>query len=325
MHSQNNKKISVVVTTYNTESCLAECLESIINNTYKNIEIILVDDGSTDSSLDICYDFAQKDSRVKVITQKNSGVSSARNNGLKNASGFAVHFMDGDDYVSRDFYELLIKAILVNNADIATSSFYNEKTGFLDTTTKDYCFTGLMGRLTANDGWMRGAVSYLYKFDFLKQHNDLVFDTEMFYGEDTLFVVKALFYAKKVAMVSDAIYYYRWNVKFSTQQYRTPEQNSIVYEQQVLVGKKLDLFAEEHKIPKILWERHISNNFKKQLLHCEDIAKTQSQCWSPHHPSSHSFIHLKLPSLKKLFIKLLCVFIFNSKKRKAVRKILLES
>lgn len=87
MQDNNSFKISVIVTTYNTSDYLADCIDSVINNTYKNLEIILVDDASTDNSLEICRRYEAKDSRIKVISQKNSGVSSARNTGIAMVSG----------------------------------------------------------------------------------------------------------------------------------------------------------------------------------------------------------------------------------------------
>ena len=78
-------KVSVVITTYNTEKYIKDCIESVLNNTYKNIEIILVDDGSTDNTIEICKKFQQKNNKIKLITQENSGVSSSRNRGLQAA------------------------------------------------------------------------------------------------------------------------------------------------------------------------------------------------------------------------------------------------
>lgn len=269
------------MTTYNTSEYLAEAIESILNNTYKNIEIVLVDDGSTDNSIDICKEYASKYDNIKIVVQDHAGVSAARNNGLSNTTGQAVHFMDGDDYVSRNFFENLLTSLIDNDADIATASSYNEKTNFFDAPQADFCYVGLMGRLAANDGWMRGAWAYLYKKDFLLAHDDLRFDTDMRFCQDTLFVVKALIYAHKVTMVKDAIYYYRWNINSSTKKRRTPEKEALIRTYQVEVGERLKKFAEEKGVPTILWERHVKHNFKKQTLFCEDIIDPPSPSVSP--------------------------------------------
>src|SRR5699024_165398 len=104
-------KLSIIVPIYNSEKRLGRCLNSIINQSYKNIEIILVNDGSTDTSLEICNEFKKKDSRVKVINKENEGVALARNDGLLVATGDYIAFVDSDDYLDLTMYEnLLFKA-----------------------------------------------------------------------------------------------------------------------------------------------------------------------------------------------------------------------
>ena len=102
-----NIKISIIVPVYNIEKYISECIESIINQTYKNLQIILVDDGSTDKSGIICDEYARKDTRINVIHQKNGGLVSARKSGLRNVEGEFVGFVDGDDYIEPDMYENL--------------------------------------------------------------------------------------------------------------------------------------------------------------------------------------------------------------------------
>ena len=103
--------ISVIVPVYNVEKYLPECVESIISQTYGNLEIILVDDGSTDRSGKICDEFAEKDSRIVVIHQKNSGVSAARNRGLDVCKGDYISFVDSDDYYCTDLMESAMNAL----------------------------------------------------------------------------------------------------------------------------------------------------------------------------------------------------------------------
>ena len=98
-------KISVIVPVYNVEKFLAQCLESLVLQTYKNLEIIIVDDGSSDNSYKIYKKYAKSDSRIQIIKQKNAGVSAARNTGLASATGEYVHFIDSDDYIDIDYYE----------------------------------------------------------------------------------------------------------------------------------------------------------------------------------------------------------------------------
>lgn len=120
------KLITVIVPIYNVEKYLKKCINSIINQTYKNMEIILVDDGSTDQSGKICDEFALKDTRIKVIHKENGGLSSARNTALKIAKGEYIGFVDSDDYICEDMYKTLYDTMIKNEADISIVSFYEE-------------------------------------------------------------------------------------------------------------------------------------------------------------------------------------------------------
>lgn len=120
-----NELISVVVPVYNVGKYVEQCLNSIINQTYKNLEIILVDDGSTDNSGKICDEFAKKDDRIKVIHKKNGGLSDARNEGMKVVNGEFIAFVDSDDFLDVDFYEYLMKLQNKYNSDITECNFIN--------------------------------------------------------------------------------------------------------------------------------------------------------------------------------------------------------
>lgn len=115
----NNPLITVIVPVYNVEKYLSRCVDSIINQTYKNLEIILVDDGSTDSSPAICDNYAKKDNRINVIHKQNNGASSARNAALDIASGDYIGFVDSDDYINRDMYASLLDSIVDSDSDMA--------------------------------------------------------------------------------------------------------------------------------------------------------------------------------------------------------------
>ena len=122
-HSSSCPLISVIVPVYNVERYLVQCVDSIINQTYKKLEIILVDDGSTDNSSKICDSYIQKDNRIRVIHKQNGGLSSARNAGLDIASGEYIAFVDSDDYILPEMYEVLFRLIDENNADMGACSW----------------------------------------------------------------------------------------------------------------------------------------------------------------------------------------------------------
>lgn len=118
-------EISVIVSVYNCEKYIRRCIESILNQTFEDLELLIIDDGSTDESGRICDEFKLKDSRVKVIHERNSGVSIARNVGINIAKGKFIGFVDGDDYLAPDMYESLYKNLQENNADIAICGIMN--------------------------------------------------------------------------------------------------------------------------------------------------------------------------------------------------------
>lgn len=118
-----NELVSLIVPVYNVEKYLHRCLNSLINQTYKNLEIIVVNDGSTDNSDEICNYYASIDSRIKVIHKKNGGLSDARNYGIEYSNGELIAFVDSDDYVENDFIEILHSDIITYNADIAEINY----------------------------------------------------------------------------------------------------------------------------------------------------------------------------------------------------------
>ena len=121
--------ISVIVPVYNVESYIAECIESIQNQTYMNLEIILVNDGSTDASGDICDQYAAYDERIKVIHQENGGLSAARNTGIEAANGDYISFVDSDDYIRLTLFEDMLQLLKEYDLDIIEFTAFRDKSG----------------------------------------------------------------------------------------------------------------------------------------------------------------------------------------------------
>ena len=115
-------KVSIIVPTYNVENYIEDCLDSLVNQTLQDIEIIVINDGSTDNTLENILKYSTKDKRIKVLYQKNAGPSAARNKGLEAATGEYVAFVDADDWISPNYMENLYREITQNNCDIAVSS-----------------------------------------------------------------------------------------------------------------------------------------------------------------------------------------------------------
>lgn len=128
-----NNLISVIIPVYNVEQYLKRCLDTVINQTYKNLEIILIDDGSTDNGGKICDEYALKDNRIKVIHKENGGVSSARNLGLDIAKGDYIGFVDSDDFIENDMYEILHNLLITNKVEISCcNKFIFRKNKFIE-------------------------------------------------------------------------------------------------------------------------------------------------------------------------------------------------
>ena len=115
----SNELLTIIIPVYNVEDSLNRCVNSVMNQEYNNLQIILVDDGSTDRSGEICDSFSKKDDRIEVIHKNNGGLSSARNAGLDISKGVYIGFVDSDDYIESNMYYELIKALIENDADIA--------------------------------------------------------------------------------------------------------------------------------------------------------------------------------------------------------------
>lgn len=118
-----NELVSIIVPVYNTEEYIRQCLDSILNQTYQNFECLLINDGSSDNSADICREFVAKDTRFRYFEKENGGVSSARNLGIERSEGAYITFVDSDDWVDSDYLEVLYSAILEEQADIAVSTY----------------------------------------------------------------------------------------------------------------------------------------------------------------------------------------------------------
>ncbi|MGN1328892.1 MAG: glycosyltransferase family 2 protein [Eubacterium sp.] len=186
-----NPLISIIVPVYKTEQFLDRCVESIVNQTYKNLEIILVDDGSPDNCPVICDAWAEKDSRIKVIHKENGGVASARNIGIAVAEGFFISFIDSDDYVERDLISHYISQ--GNDFDVSVCDFqYNNDCDTLDYSTNHISKAEALKRIAMGDYKFGIMCNKLYRTDIAKRIivpdlaccEDLVFNYHFFKNDE---------------------------------------------------------------------------------------------------------------------------------------------
>lgn len=211
-------KVSVVVTVYNTEKYLRRCLDSIINQNFKDIEIVCVNDGSTDNSLKILNEYAEKDSRVKVVDQENQGVSGARNTGVREASAKYLSFVDSDDYVDPKIYEKGYNLISSNDADVYImrwDRFFSDTNLIKENPYYDSKVT-VIGDGKSTIGFPRrtyglrlGVVwDKIYRKDIITDNN-FKFEKDVYYGEDTIFNWILFTRVKKVVNDENRLYFYR--------------------------------------------------------------------------------------------------------------------
>lgn len=207
---QCNKLVSIIIPVYNSEKYLCECVESVLRQTYNNIQIILINDGSTDRSKDICDSFAIKDGRIKVIHNNNHGVSYARNLGIENAVGEFICFLDSDDWLSPEFIETFLKDFK-NDIDLVYGGYavYYENEMVQNVTatdvSKEICINKQFD-FNSLDSRKRECWGVLYRREVLR---DVRFDSNLFVGEDTLFFAKAMKQCRKVYYESKVLYNYR--------------------------------------------------------------------------------------------------------------------
>lgn len=207
--------VSLIIPIYNSEKNLNRCIHSAVNQTLRDIEIILVDDGSSDSSPEICDSWADKDSRIKVIHKKNGGVASARNAGLDAAEGKYVCFFDSDDYGEKDMFEKMSDKIAKENADICSCrSFFNDTFEEKAPQENIEIIPKKIGRVFP-EFFIKGTVSYsvwdsIYKLDVIKKYHIRFCDYKKVFSEDSLFNLMYFLVTKKRTYINEPLYrYYR--------------------------------------------------------------------------------------------------------------------
>lgn len=204
--------ISVIVPVYNVERYLRRCIESVLNQTYKEIELILIDDGSTDTSPMICDEYVGKEKNVKVIHKINGGVASARNIGINNASGKYICFLDSDDILPSDSVELLYNAIKEKKAEyVAGICSINESKKVKNPINEEKIIDlekdsrSLLEYITNSGSY--SPYAKMYSSDIIK-NNNLYFAENLKCSEDALFIRDYMRYCTRIAIIPEIVYYY---------------------------------------------------------------------------------------------------------------------
>lgn len=207
MESTKQKKISIIVPVYNVERYLSECLNSILKQTFNNLEIICINDGSTDNSAAILAEFANKDKRITIIQTNNGGVSRARNLGLDIATGDYIGFIDSDDYALPEMYQQMVDLLERNEADVSICSFVNIRNQYQGS---DMVMSPKQAIYNMNEGtfFMGHLHNKLYKKELWK---DVRLNQDIAICEDLL--VNHYIFAKagRIVFQNLPLYYYRPN------------------------------------------------------------------------------------------------------------------
>lgn len=201
--NNNESLVSVIIPVYNTEKYLKKCIESVINQTYRNLEIICIDDGSTDRSLNILKQFESKDNRIRIIQQENKGVSAARNIGIDNTNGKYLMFVDSDDWIESNMVAELFSLAEREDTDVIISGILYEN---IKEKTKFY-------KIPKSPNWLSHEnilaliPNKFHKSKLIKKYN-IIFNTEIKMSEDFLFNMEVLAKSHKVCIMPKIFYHY---------------------------------------------------------------------------------------------------------------------
>lgn len=202
-----NVIVSVIIPVYNAEQYIVECIESVISQSFERYELILIDDGSTDSSFEICKEYEAKDARIRVFHQKNSGVSKARNVGLKLSTGIYILFADADDYFLPGAFNVFLSYASTDiDAILSNTKIVGDRNKLLFEGTNNELYSdNIIVNLKHHAVW-----GYLLKKKIIEDHN-LEFPEDIAYSEDSIFIMSYMFFARNLQYIAFPLYAHRIN------------------------------------------------------------------------------------------------------------------
>lgn len=251
------KLISVIIPVYNVEKYLIECLDSVVYQTYKDLEIILIDDGSSDSSPEICNRYMEKDSRIQVIHQKNGGAANAKNTGLRVATGEYLAFLDSDDFLEPDAYEYMLKEIEKEEADVIQCSFRNiylngSESIVVLSEKQEFSSSEYLARFTQD--WTCGLLwDKLYKRSLFEN----IYFEEGHKIDDEYFTYQGIINAKKI--IHDPAIVYNYRKRNSSVMLSPKSQRRIVLDRVDYLTKRRQKVCDAFPELKSVFDKHYYN------------------------------------------------------------------
>ncbi|MBP3602570.1 MAG: glycosyltransferase family 2 protein [Lachnospiraceae bacterium] len=254
-----NQLVSIIIPIFNADKYLERCLESVLSQTYYNLDIILIDDGSTDNSKKICEKYRDKDQRITYIYQLNKGNTAARKTGMSMARGKYVTFVDADDWIEPNCIEALLLEVIKSKADVVMSNIYEDRkeglcvlknhiTEGVYNNPKDITEDIIFSKKNKGNGLIASLSGKLYSFEFAKEALSTI-DDDMHYGEDYSMTFWCALNARCICIVHDAYYHYEENIE----SYSHTFQEDIFLQMHLFYNYSITLF-KKHECDTVLRE-----------------------------------------------------------------------
>ena len=265
----NQPVVTIVIPVYNAEKYLNRCIESAVKQSYKKLDIVLVDDGSTDESARICKRFAAEDSRVQYIRQNNKGLSSARNTGLKYAIGEFVSFVDSDDILCYTAIEAMLVAVQ-EDTDMVVGSYEKFRYGAGKKVLNSNCefsHSDIREKIAELDGYIDFAWGKLFRCSVIRDNN-LMYDEKIVYVEDHVYNIRFCLYARRINVIADVVYRYRLGGWLSSIKYHA-NIHQLNYE---MLKAYEEFSGEERLVPRWYLQKKVRDQlfvtFMRYIGHC---------------------------------------------------------
>ena len=287
-----NFKLSIIVPVYNGELHIENIVRSILRSSYQNLELLLIDDGSTDNSLALCKKLAESDSRIKVYHKENGGIGDARNFGLAHATGDYIGFCDQDDEVSEDMYQKMISRIVSDGSQAAICGCYRQKRNggkvvfeqYTDSVFDDQLIVEklllpmLFKGFTAHANHEISIYTNIWKCIISKQlidDNKMKFRTFVTHEDDFIMLLQLFLYAKRICTLSDILYYWNTNIKSETYQSAGTYRPDLEARQRRLMAYVLKLLADHGISQNIIEEYKYVQQCRNALQQLDNLAASR--------------------------------------------------